>query len=512
MAVVLRKYNDSFGFIDTDDYSLVMDAWDNFSFFSEGYRFNPKFKNSNWDGKIRLINLATRQFPLGLTKKLYDYLSSYTEDCTMESNLVSAFCEKDIKEEDIKTYFSKFKFYRKGTGEIFPRDDQLYAVSRAIMMKRCTNICPTSFGKSLSIFMEYLWYRQFGMKTIIVVPSVDLCYQFENDITEYCTDLNGKLAPWFPKIQRIHGSQSKKVEKDTGIVISTWQSLASIKKEIPDIMSKFDVFILDEAHKTSGKVIQDICNSATSTSIRTGWTGSLDPKGVNSLIVEGCFGPIEEITDLKTLMDDGIIAKFKIAVTFLKYDEEVSKSVIGLDYQSEIKYIERHKKRTQKICQIAASMKKNGCILFTHIKHGKDFYDCLRATHPERNIYFICGNNYIRNDKKYKNIEELKPFIESEEGSIIVAIYSVFGTGVSIKSIEYLIYACPTKSFVRTLQSIGRSLRISESKTKAILIDIVDDFTVPKKKKLNYAMKHFNDRYAIYTDRQLEYQMVRMKI
>jgi hypothetical protein len=66
------------------------------------------------------------------------------------------------------------------------------------------------------------------------------------DTAEYCTDLNGKLAPWFPKIQRIHGSQSKKVEKDTGIVISTWQSLASIKKEIPDIMSKFDVFVLDE--------------------------------------------------------------------------------------------------------------------------------------------------------------------------------------------------------------------------------------------------------------------------
>ena len=75
-------------------------------------------------------------------------------------------------------------------------------------------------------------------------------------------------------------------------------------------------------------------------------------------------------------------------------------------------------------------------------------------------------------------------------------------------------FGITTKSFVRTVQSIGRALRVREDKTKALLIDIVDNFSVTKRKKpkLNYSMKHFAERFKIYNGLKLDYIMKEINI
>ena len=113
------------------------------------------------------------------------------------------------------------------------------------------------------------------------------------------------------------------------------------------------------------------------------------------------------------------------------------------------------------------------------------------------------------NNKKYKNMEELKKYIENDVDGIIIANYPVVGTGISIKNLHWMIFAAPVKSFISTIQGIGRILRISETKKKAILIDIVDDFCYRTKSSIeeNYAVRHFHDRFSIYNENKFEYNM-----
>lgn len=502
--LTLRKIDESNGYLDCEDYGLIMDVYEAYSYYMEGYMWHPLFKNKRWDGKIRLIKLNNRSFPLGLANNIKTMFGDKIE---FDEEVEASFDSK-YKEEEIKDYFSNFRFYCKNK-EIYPRDDQMYAVVRSIQMNRCINICPTSFGKSLSIFLEYLWHRKFNRKCLIVVPSVDLTEQFKNDILDYCTDENGKLVPWVPKIHNIHGGKTKAVPNDANIVISTWQSIHSIIKTDSRFLEQFDVLILDECHKGSAKVLQTICMQAVTIKYRTGWTGSLKENSINSLLIEGLFGPIEVITDLKTLMDHDVVAQMKIVAAIFRYSEEESKHVIGLNYQQEIEYIEHNKRRIEKMCSIAGAMNSFGIILYSHISHGRKIYDELRKKYPERNIYLVHSGVYVCNDQKYSSIEEMKPLMESDPNGIVVAIFSIFSTGISIKNIRFIVFGITTKSFVRTVQSIGRALRVREDKNKAILIDIVDNFSIVKRKKdkLNYSMKHFSERFKIYSSLKLDYIM-----
>lgn len=502
--LTLKKLDESNGYLDSEDYGIVMDVYEAYSYYMDGYMWHPLFKNKRWDGKIRLVKLNNRSFPLGLApniKKMFGDRIEFSDE-------VDASFNSGYEENEVKDFFSTYKFFSK-CKEIFPREDQIYAVVRAIKMNRCVNICPTSFGKSLSIFLEYLWHKKFNRRCLIIVPSVDLTEQFKNDILDYCTDEDGNLLSWTPKMHNVHGGSTKKIPDGVDIVISTWQSIHSIIKTDHRFLEKFDVLILDECHKGSAKVLQNICMQASTIKYRTGWTGSLKENSINSLLIEGLFGPIEVITDLKTLMDQDVVAQMKIVATIFKYSEEESKLVVGLNYQQEIEYIEHSRKRTEKMCSIAGAMNTFGIILYSHISHGKKIYQELRKKYPERNIYLVHSGVYVCNDRKYANIEEMKPIMESDRNGIVVAIFSIFSTGISIKNIRFIIFGITTKSFVRTVQSIGRALRIRADKTKALLIDIVDDFSIIKRKKpkLNYSMKHFAERFKIYNGLKLDYIM-----
>lgn len=493
--------------LETNDNGLCMDLHETYSFYVPGFQYSPKYKQKMWDGRIRLFTLNNRMLPTGLVPRVLRDFSNIE----ISPEVKSLFCT-NISDEEVDSFISGFKFYS-GRKEITPRDDQKMAIRLAIQNKRQVLVGPTSFGKSLCIFIECLWHIHNHRKVVIIVPTIDLVEQFYNDITDYCTNQDGNLVSWYPSLYKISAKYSKEVPEGTNIVITTWQSVMSIiKNSDKNWLNQFNVYIQDEVHKSKGDWLQKIANSATSVYYRTGWTGSLKSSSVDSLLVESCFGPIKEITTLVKLMEQGSIAKLKIGVTFLEYPEDIKKKVIGLDYPNEIKYIENSSKRTAKICKIAGLVEGNTVILISHIAHGETIFNKLRSMYQDKNIYFIHGSHYQRNDEKYKGIEELKPIIESENTSILVCNIQVFGTGVSIKSIRSLIYASPFKSYVSTIQTIGRGLRIREDKTKFLLIDLVDDFSVKKARnsrngdnyKRSYLFKHFLERYKYYMDAGLD--------
>ena len=106
--------------------------------------------------------------------------------------------------------------------------------------------------------------------------------------------------------------------------------------------------------------------------------------------------------------------------------------------------------------------------------------------------------------------EQIREITEREVNAIIVASYGTFSTGINIKNLHNIVFASPSKSRIRNLQSIGRVLRKGTNKTKAILYDISDDCSVKSRK--NYTLNHLIEIIKIYNEENFNYDIITIQL
>jgi len=106
--------------------------------------------------------------------------------------------------------------------------------------------------------------------------------------------------------------------------------------------------------------------------------------------------------------------------------------------------------------------------------------------------------------------EEIRAIAEKETDAIIIASYGTFSTGVNIRNINNIVFASPSKSRIRVLQSIGRGLRQTETKSSVRLFDIADNLTY--KSRPNFTYRHFRQRLNIYKEEQFQYKVDRITL
>ena len=144
-------------------------------------------------------------------------------------------------------------------------------------------------------------------------------------------------------------------------------------------------------------------------------------------------------------------------------------------------------KRNKYIRNLATALNGNTLILFQLVeKHGKDLYELIRNKATDREVFFVYGG--VDTEQR----EKVREITEKSDNAIIVASYGTFSTGINIRNLHNIIFASPSKSRIRNLQSIGRGLRIGDSKDIATLYDISDDLTYKEKK--NFTLTHFQER------------------
>lgn len=292
------------------------------------------------------------------------------------------------------------------------------------------------------------------------------------------------------------------VEESPNLIISTWQSLYKLPKEY---FEQFDFIIGDEAHLFKAQSLTTIMSSCTNARYRIGLTGTLDGTKTHKLVLEGLFGPVEQVTTTRKLIDSGKVADFEIKCLVLKHDDAICKEMKGKEYKDEIAYLVLNESRNKFIKNLALSLGTNTLILYQYVdKHGKILYDLIAGAKniKDRKVFFIHGGV----DAEMR--EEVRRITEEEKDAIIVASYGTFSTGINIKNLHNIIFASPSKSRVRNLQSIGRGLRQSEGKDKATLYDIADDLRVGK--HMNFTLRHFVERVKIYNDEKFDYKLYKI--
>ena len=235
---------------------------------------------------------------------------------------------------------------------------------------------------------------------------------------------------------------------------------------------------------------------------RIGFTGTLDGSKTNKLVLEGLFGPHDKVTNTNELIKQGYLSRLKIKIITLihpytKFD----------NYPEEIEWIVTHERRNNFIKKLALDLSGNTLVLFNYVeKHGEPLYDMINnSASSGRKVFLVHGG------VETKDREEIRSITENEDNAIIVASYGTFSTGINIKRLHNIIFASPSKSRVRNLQSIGRVLRKGENKNEAILYDIADDIS-NNGKNTNYTLHHLFERVKIYNQENFDYELIKVKL
>ena len=465
--ITLKKVDEVFMQVKCDD-GLSRDLFDFFSFTVPNAKFMPSVKNRYWDGKVRLFSIKTNKIYIGLLPYVDEFCRERGYDIVGINDIIGD-KERQPDENFIQELGLPFE----------PRDYQMDAFRTAVQYGRQLLLSPTASGKSLII---YLLARYYNKKTIVIVPTTSLVEQMAKDFKDYGYD---------KEICKIYGGQPV---FDSDITISTWQSFSKAPK---DVMQSFEVVFGDEAHLFKANVLKGILEKMKKTAIRFGTTGTLDGSECHRLQLEGMFGPVKKVISTKELMDEGTIANLNIDCVILRHTKQKK-----MTYQEEMDYIVSNKARNLFLVNLVRSLKGNTLVLFQFVeKHGTVLFDMMSNTDMGGNLHYVYGGTDT------EDRESVREIVENNKEDTILASYGTFSTGVNIKRIDNIVFASPSKSRIRNLQSIGRGLRKVDGKDSMRLFDIADDLQCD-----NYTLNHLKDRINIYNEERFSYEIKQFEL
>ena len=458
---------------------------DYFTFDVPGAKFMPQYRNKYWDGKIRLFSNHTGEIYVGLLDKLIQFCEdhNYTYEFKDNEYYGLPFQTNDlISREGVKDYMYSICKH-------VPRDYQIEGVYDALKHNRKLLISPTASGKSLMIYSIVRYYVEKKQSILIVVPTTSLVEQMYKDFEDYGWDV-GSFC------HKIYAGKER--ETNSQVIITTWQSIYKLPRKY---FERFSVVIGDEAHQFKSKSLISIMTKLSDAKYRFGFTGTLDGTKTHKWVLEGLFGPSYKIIKTDELMKKGHLATLDINVLLLKHSPNKFET-----FEDEVQYIIGHEKRNRFICNLALDLKGNTLILFARVEaHGQPLYEMINNKKIDnRNVFFIHGG------VDTEDREKVRAITEKESNAIIVASYGTFSTGINIKNLHNIIFASPSKSRIRNLQSIGRVLRKGDKKVKATLYDIADDIRYKSRK--NYTLNHLIERIKIYNEENFNYDIINIPI
>ena len=483
--LIIKKKNEVFLQIQAEPY-VHQELSDYFTFEVPEAKFlkrNPKYKY--WDGTIRLYSPGTGDLYAGLYTHLVEWckdkrysLESVNNDLYGSANDVNSF----VSPMGVKDFVDKIS-------NIKARDYQYYTVYLALKYHRGLFLSPTGSGKSLMIYSIARYYFATDKKILIIVPTTSLVEQMVKDFTDYGWNVD-------EHVHKIYSGKEKNSDKP--IIVTTWQSIYKFPKRYFD---DIDCVIGDEAHLFKSKSLTGIMEKLHNAKYRFGFTGTLDGTKTHKWVLEGLFGACEKVTKTDDLIKKGHLSNLRIKILVCSHEYQYFE-----DYHQEMEYIVTNKKRNNLIKNLVTDLDGNTLVLFNYVeKHGEPLYELINnSVDDNRKVFFVHGS--VDTDDR----EEVRKITEQENNAIIIASYGTFSTGINIKRLHNIVFASPSKSRIRNLQSIGRVLRKGEGKEIATLYDIADD--ISNTSKQNYTLRHLQERIKIYQEENFKYEIIKVNL
>ena len=480
--LILEKKNDVY-LTATADEDLRRDIGEFFTFTVPGFKFMPQYRNRVWDGKIRLFSYANGQIYAGL----YPYILNWCEENNVVVDDKTGIKDASVDNKLVDDFISKLNI------PFEVRDYQKNAFIHTLQKGRCLLLSPTASGKSLITYLTVRFNllrlkEEKNNKILIIVPTTSLVEQLYKDFKDYGFDS-------LKKVHKIYQGHQKDTTKR--VVISTWQSIYNMPKKW---FTEFGMVIGDEAHLFKAVSLTKIMTKLTECKYRVGMTGTLDDSKTHKLVLEGLFGAVNKVTSTTELQEKNQLAKLKIYCLVLQHDKMSKDYLLGKTYQEEMDFLVSNELRNKYIRNLCLSLEGNTLCLFQYVeKHGMILKQMILDKNKDKQIFFVYGG--VEAEER----EKIREITEKSDNAIIVASYGTFSTGINIRNLHNIVFASPSKSKIRNLQSIGRGLRLKDNDSIATLYDISDDLSINEQE--NYTLSHFRERINIYNEEGFDYEI-----
>jgi len=266
--------------------------------------------------------------------------------------------------------------------------------------------------------------------------------------------------------------------------IATWQSLNNLLKNtksgegditIGEFIEGVVAIIVDETHQAKAAALKELLTGVMSQiPIRWGLTGTIPKEKFESTALFVSIGPLISQLSASELQDAGVLAQCHVNIVQLQDGVEFR------DYQSELKYLLENDERLDTIASLVEQIRASGntLVLVDRIAPGESL------TGKIKDAVFVSGNTKLTERKS--EYDE----VATSTNKVIIATYGVAAVGINLPRIFNLVLIEPGKSFVRTIQSIGRGLRKAEDKEEVVIYDLTSS--------CKFAKRHLTKRKEFY--------------
>lgn len=434
--------------------SSVLDT--KFAVMVEGAFFMPLYKLGRWDGKVHFFDAKTGKIYFRLLEEVCVYLDAWGYEIELR--------DERRPVQLITTRMDEEWFLRKPEHKLGVklRPYQVNAVNAALDATSGFIIAGTGAGKTLICAALSDLMASEGNRTLVIVPSSDLVDQTIGTFKLCNLDVGS------------YSGSKKDVAHE--VVVATWQAL----QNNPAIVEDFQCLIVDEAHGASAKVVGELINKhGKNIAFRFGCTGTFPKPKIDQLTLRGAIGEILIEIPAHWLIEQGYLARLEIEP--VEIQENVTEEFP--DYGAERTFINKNPDRLDFIADLViarAEQYGNTLVLVNSIKQGKALQKLIKDS------VFLAGetDNEVR--------AEWYHMFENTDGLIVIATFGIASQGISIDRIFNFMMIDAGKGFIRSIQSIGRSLRKGHDKDSVHCVDVHSC--------LKWARKHFKERKKWYTE------------
>ena len=478
---ILDEVNCVFIGLDPADVEVLHDVY---GVLTENYYFNPKYQLTPWDGRIHYFEKTGKTF-VHLLEDIVPRVINFGYKITIDDLRRTPNVRPDPIDEN---FFKNRGVKHPITGEDWIiRDYQVEMVNILLASGYGVGIAGTGAGKtSMTAALALSYEDAANYRSIIIVPDKYLTAQTFAEYENFSLDVGQ------------YGGGIK--DGDHQHIVSTWQTL----QNHTSFLHQFQVIVVDEAHGLKGPVLRELLlNHGKNIPFRFGVTASLPKAKTGVMEVKISVGPtLHEIPSHK-LQEMGHLAQLRIDIMQTEIDLtpqyqdylEVTEDEPPLtyrkfadsylpDFTAEKKYLHSHDERTQWIADYIQAQHSLGLGNVLCLVNGINFGKKLTKLIP--GAIFLSGKNKVEERK------EAYDLFKHRNDVTVIATVNIAGTGLDIPRIFQLIGVDMGKSFVRTIQSIGRGLRKAADKDMVVYTDICSD--------MKYSRKHLFQRKKYFKE------------